>query len=176
MVHAERAFIELRMHARGSWESMREAFEWHEVKPNASLAFRVLSQLPKCIHNSIGAQLNHGPFLLELCPLLVYSVFVRKNTRKLIKYKVLHNLSERLYWLNVITRFNRRTGVRLSRLSCTLIPYKKRAKNWQLCSDDRFVSRATSLCLQRRGSCCYLHSSRRTEPRKWWCSSHLVTQ
>ena len=55
------------MHA-GSWESTRlEAFEWHETKPSASLASRVLSQLPKYIHNSIDAQLKHGPFLLEHC-------------------------------------------------------------------------------------------------------------
>ena len=40
------------MHAR-SWESTRDAFEWHEAKPSASLASRVLSQLPKRIHNSI---------------------------------------------------------------------------------------------------------------------------
>ena len=51
------------MHA-GNWESTREAFEWHEAKPSASLASRVLSQLPKCIHDSIDAQLKHGPFLL----------------------------------------------------------------------------------------------------------------
>ena len=77
MVHAWRASIELWMHA-GSWESIREAFEWHEAKPSASLASRVLSQLPKCIHNSIDAQLNHGPFLLEPC----------QFKRKLIKYRV----------------------------------------------------------------------------------------
>ena len=46
---------------------VREAFEWHETSPSASLTSRVLSQLPKCIHNSIDAQLNHGPFLLEHC-------------------------------------------------------------------------------------------------------------
>ena len=38
---------------------------WHEARPNASLASRMLSQLPKCIHNSIDAQLKHGPFRLE---------------------------------------------------------------------------------------------------------------
>ena len=53
------------MHA-GSWECAREVFEWHEVKPSASLASQVLSQLPKCIHNSIDAQLKHGPFLLNI--------------------------------------------------------------------------------------------------------------
>ena len=52
MVHAWRASMELWMHA-GSWESTRDAFEWHEAKPSASLASRVLSQLPKRIHNSI---------------------------------------------------------------------------------------------------------------------------
>ena len=45
-----------------SLESTREAFEWHEAKPSASLASRVLSQLPKCIHNSIDAKLKHGLF------------------------------------------------------------------------------------------------------------------
>ena len=40
--NAWRASIELWMHA-GSWESTREAFEWHEAKPNASLASQVLS-------------------------------------------------------------------------------------------------------------------------------------
>ena len=54
------------MHA-GSWESTGEAFELPEAKPSAFLASRVLSQLPKCIHNSIDAQLKHGPFLLEHC-------------------------------------------------------------------------------------------------------------
>ena len=111
------------MHA-GSWESTREAFEWHEAKPSASLASRVLSQLPKCIHNSIDAQLKHGSFLLEHCHL----------KRKLIKYGILLNHSERFDWLNEITRFDRRTGVRLLRFRCTLAPYKKRAKNSQLCS------------------------------------------
>ena len=48
-----------------SWKSTREVFEWPEVKPSASLVFRVVSQLLKCIHNSIDTQLKHGPFLLE---------------------------------------------------------------------------------------------------------------
>ena len=112
------------MHA-GRWESTREAFEWHDAKPSASVASRVLSQLPKCIHNSIDAQLKHGPFLLEHCHF----------KRKLIKYRILQNHSERFDWLNTITRFDRRTGVRLSRFRCTIAPYKKRAKNCQLCSD-----------------------------------------
>ena len=124
MVNAWRASIELWTHA-GSWESTREAFEWHEAKPSASLASRVLSQLPKCIHNSIDAQPKHGPFLLEHCHF----------KRKLIKYRILLNHSERFDWLNAITRFDRRTGVRLSRFRCTLAPYKKRAKNCQLCSN-----------------------------------------
>ena len=54
MVHAWRVSFELWMHA-GSWESTREMFEWHEAKPSASLASRVLSQLPKCIYNLIDA-------------------------------------------------------------------------------------------------------------------------
>ena len=65
------------MHA-GSWESTREAFEWHEAKPSASLASQVVFQLPKCIHNSIDAQLKQGPFLLEHCHF----------KRKLIKYRI----------------------------------------------------------------------------------------
>ena len=88
-----------------SWESTKEAFEWHEAKPGAS---RVLSQLTKCIHNSINAQLKHRPFLLEYCHF----------KSKLIKYRVLLNHSERFDWLNAITRFDR----------CTLAPYKKCAK------------------------------------------------
>ena len=88
----------------GSWESTREAFEWHEAKLSASLASRVLPQLPKCIHNSIDAQLKHGPFLLEHCHF----------KRKLIKYRILLNHSERFDWLNAITRFDRRTGGRTS--------------------------------------------------------------
>ena len=119
MVHAWRASIELWTHV-GSWESTREAFEWLEAKPNASLASRVLSQLLKCIHNSIDAQLKRGPFLLEHCHF----------KRKLIKYRILLNHSEHFDWLNAITRFDRRTGVRLSRFRCTLALYKKRAKNY----------------------------------------------
>ena len=124
MVHAWRASIELWMHA-GSWESKREAFEWHKAKPSASLATRVLSQLPKRIHNSIDAQLKHGLFLLEHCHF----------KRKQIKYRVLLNHSRRFDWLNAITRFDRRTGMRLSRFKCTFAPYKKYAKNYQLCSN-----------------------------------------
>ena len=81
----------------GSCESTTEAFEWHEAKPSASLAFRVLSQLPKCIVNSIDAQLKHGPFLLEHCHF----------KRKLINYRILLNHSEHFDWLNAITRFDR---------------------------------------------------------------------
>ena len=124
----------------GSWESTRKAFEWHEAKPSASLhvASRVLSQLPKCIHNSIDAQLHvkHGPFLLEHCLFL-------KN-RKLIKYRILLNHCEYFDWLNTITRFDRRTGMCLSRFGCTLVPYKKSTKNCQLCS-KRFYSVATPI-------------------------------
>ena len=128
------------MHA-GSWESTREAFEWHEAKPSACLASLVLFQLPKCIHNSIDAQLKHGPFLLEHCHF----------KRKLIKYIILLNHSERFDWLNAITRFDRRTGVRLSRFTCTLAPYKKRAKNCrQLCSINLCFLRSSmsiALCM-----------------------------
>ena len=90
------------MHA-GSWESTREAFEWHEAKPSASLASRVLSQLTKCIHSSIDAQLKHGPFLLENC-------HFKRNP---LKYRILLNHFERFDWLNAITRFDIRKGVRL---------------------------------------------------------------
>ena len=99
------------MHAV-SWESTRDAFKWHEAKPSASLASRVLSKLPKCIHNSIDEQLKHGPFLLEHCHF----------KRKLIKYIILLNYSERFDWLNAITRFDRCMGMRLSRFRCTLGP------------------------------------------------------
>ena len=117
MVHAWRASMELWMHA-GSWESTREAFELHEAKTSASLACRVLSQLPKCIHNSIDAKLKRGPFLLEH-----YNF-----KRKLMKYKILLNNCKRFDWLNAITRFDRRTGVHLWRFRCTLAPYKKLTK------------------------------------------------
>ena len=83
------------MHA-GSWESTREAFEWLEVKPSAPLASRVLSQLAKCIHNSIDAQLNHGPFLLEHCHF----------KRKLIMYRILLNDSACFDWLYAIVNTN----------------------------------------------------------------------
>ena len=102
------------MHA-GSWESKREAFEWHKARPSVSLASQVLSQLPKCIHNSIDAQLRHGPFLLEHCHF----------KRKLIKHRILLKHSKRFDWLNAITPFDRQTGVRLSRFRYTLAPYKK---------------------------------------------------
>ena len=111
----------------GSWVSKREAFEWHKAKPSASLASRVLSQLPKYIHNLIDAQLKHGQFLLEHCHF----------ERKLTKYRIVLNHFECLDWLNEITRSERRTGVRLSRFRCTLAPYKKRAKNYQLCSKNK---------------------------------------
>ena len=123
MVHAWRVSIKLWMHV-GSWESTRRAFEWHEAKPSASLASRVLSQLPKCIHNSIDAQLKHGAFLLEHCYFKC----------KLIKYGILLNHFECFDWLSAITRFDRRMGVHLLRFRCMFAQYKKGAKNCQLCS------------------------------------------
>ena len=112
----------------GSWESTREAFEWHEAKPSASLASRVLSQLPKCIHNSIDAQLNHGPLLLEHCHL----------KRKLMKYRILQNHSERFDWLNAITRFDREYVYRdLDARSCHTKSARK--LNWQRCSDSSYT-------------------------------------
>ena len=45
--------------------SLRGTTTGEKLGESASLTFRVLSQLPKCIHNSIDAQLKHGLFLLE---------------------------------------------------------------------------------------------------------------
>ena len=114
---------------RSSYGCTWEVGRAQEKRLSASLASWVLSQLPKCIHNSIDAQLKHGPFLLE------HWHFKRKR----MKYRVLLNDSERFDWLNAITRFNRPTGVRLSRFRCTLAPYKKRAKNCQLCSNISYT-------------------------------------
>ena len=80
------------------------------TKPSASLASRVLCQLPKCIHNSRDKVDKLRTISFATLPLPLYSIFIRKNTCKLIKYKILLNCSERFYWLNVSTRFNRRTG------------------------------------------------------------------
>ena len=41
--------IELLMNA-GNWHSTRKAFEWHEAKSSASLAYRLLSKLPRQVH------------------------------------------------------------------------------------------------------------------------------
>ena len=94
-----------------------EAFKWHGTKPSASLASRVISQFPKCIHNSIEGQLKSWPIFFRTSPLPLYSVFI-KNTRKLLFLFVFMctccNLTD------------------LSRFRCTLAPYKKRAKNCQL--------------------------------------------
>ena len=87
------------------------------------LAFRVLSQFPKCIHNLIDAQLKRGPFLLEHCHFKC----------KLIKYRILLNHSACFDWLNAITRFDRRMGMHQLRFRYTLTPYKKHMKNYQLC-------------------------------------------
>ena len=48
-------------------ESTREAFEWHETRPSASLAPRILSQFRKCIYSFIDAQPKHRQFLLKRC-------------------------------------------------------------------------------------------------------------
>ena len=113
MIHAWRVSIELWMHT-GSWESTTEAFGWHKAKPSASLASRVLSQLPKCIHDSIDAELKNRPFLLE------HGHF----KHQLLKYRILLNHSEHFDWLNAIMQFDRCTGVHLSRFRCTLTPCK----------------------------------------------------
>ena len=80
------------------------ALSRHEAKLSASLASRVLSQLPKCIHNSIDAKLKHGPFFLEHCHF----------KRKQIKNGILLSHCERFDWLNAVTQFDRRTCVCLS--------------------------------------------------------------
>ena len=127
------------MHA-GSLESTREAFEWHEAKPSTSLACQVLSQLPRCIRNSIDAQLKHGPFLLQHCHF----------KRKLIKYRILLNHSERFDRLNAITQFNRRTGERLLIFRCTLAPYKS-ARKISSCVLSKISSRDICKCFSQFG-------------------------
>ena len=52
------------LNARSKLEKHERCVEWHEAQPSASLASRVLFQLPKCIQNSINVQLKH-----ELIPL-----------------------------------------------------------------------------------------------------------
>ena len=79
MVHAWRASIELWMH-EGSWESTREAFELYEATSSASLASRVLSQLPKCIHNSSEAQLKHGPFFYNIATATLFIIYKKTCT------------------------------------------------------------------------------------------------
>ena len=59
---------------------------------------------------------------------LHFSSLYTKTSRKLIKYRILLNHSERFDWLNAITRFDKHTGVHLSRFRCTLGLCKKRAK------------------------------------------------
>ena len=54
MVHAWRASIELWMHA-GSWESTREAFEWHEVKPSALPTSQVHAHAIQKVHEKLPA-------------------------------------------------------------------------------------------------------------------------
>ena len=72
---------------------------------NCQLCSKV-SQLPKCIHNSIDAQRNRACTVsFRTLPLPLYLVFIRKDTRKLIKYKILLNPSEHFYWLNASTWF-----------------------------------------------------------------------
>ena len=85
--------------------------------PIASLASQVFVQLPKCVHNSIDAQLKHGAFLLAYCHCHAFSIY-KNITRNLLKYRILLN------------RFKRRTGgggMGLSRFRFPLVPYKKRA-------------------------------------------------
>ena len=118
------------MDAHGKLGEHERSIEWYEVKLRASLASQVLSQLPKCIHNSIDAQLKHRPFLLEHCHF----------KRKQIKYRILLNHYECSVWLNAITKFDRCTGMHLSRFRWTLAPYKKQVKNCQLHSNIHYLT------------------------------------
>ena len=45
----KRASTELLMNV-GNWHSTREAFEWHEAKSSASLAYRLFSKFPRQVH------------------------------------------------------------------------------------------------------------------------------
>ena len=115
----------------GSWESTREVFEWHEVKlGHCFSSFLSDLQTSQVHHNLINAKLKHGPFRLEHC----HCHFIQNKTCKckLIKYRILLNHSECVYWLNASTQFNRCMGVHLSRFSCMFALCKKHAKNYQL--------------------------------------------
>ena len=100
---------------------------------SASLVSQVLFQLLNCIHKLIDAQLNHGPFLLEHCHYHFIQYLKEKNTYKLIKYEILLNCSGHFSWLNASD--NRCTGTCVSRFRCTLAPYEKCAKIFQLFSN-----------------------------------------
>ena len=96
----------------GSYESTREVFEWHEVKlGHCFSSFLSDLQTSQVHHNLINAKLKHGPFRLEH----YYCHFIQNKTCtcKLIKYRILLNHSECVYWLNASTQFNRCMGVHL---------------------------------------------------------------
>ena len=100
----------------------------HDIPKN--LARRVNTQDTRDLQDTLSLQRD------DIVATKAVATCMQKH--KLIKYRILLNHSERFDWLNTITRFNRRTGVRLSRFRCTLAPYKKSAKNCQLCSNTRF--------------------------------------
>ena len=64
----------------------RRKFEEHErcVSPRATLASWVLSKLPKCIHNSIYAQLKEIYYIAAkiACFLINCKILVARNTEK----------------------------------------------------------------------------------------------
>ena len=76
------------MHA-GSWESRGEAFEWHEAKPSASQASRVLSQIPEYL--SVCAVINRQIDLADDRRQRDESPFVSVTSRRLIVPKLLSN-------------------------------------------------------------------------------------
>ena len=52
----------------GDWENMSK---WHDEKLSASVVSGWISQLLRCIHILIDAQLKHGSFLLEYCSFFI---------------------------------------------------------------------------------------------------------
>ena len=107
----------------------------HEAKSNASLASRVLCQLSKCIHNLIDPQAWTTSF--RILPQPLYSIIIRKNARKLTKYKILLKRSECFYWL----------CMHLSRFRCELgrALQKKHAKLCQFCPKYIYFSTCTDI-------------------------------
>ena len=75
----------------GSWESAREAFEWHEAKSGVCLACRVLSQLPKYISNIAG--IFFARFLYGAC--------VHLNLDRLTLERLLNQFRRILYLISL---------------------------------------------------------------------------